>query len=78
MYTWDTTVYNFLRSHVQDGKTALYLACKNKHKAAAEALMEATKLAGALDHQVADNDDASLERVWCEECGQVVGGGGGR
>ena len=40
--------------------------------------MEATKLAGALDHQVADNDDASLGRVWCEECGQVVGGGGGR
>jgi len=54
------------------------LACENKHEAVAEELIQATKLAGALDHQVADNDDASLGRVWCEECGQVVGGGGGR
>ena len=29
------------------------LACENKHEAAAAELMEATKRAGALDHQVA-------------------------
>ena len=33
------------------GETALMLACENKHEAAAAELMEATKLAGALDHQ---------------------------
>ena len=42
-----------LHTHTQDGKTALYLACENSHKAAAAELMEATKLAGALDMQVA-------------------------
>ena len=67
-----------LHTHIQNGDTALILACENKHEAVAEELIQATKLAGALDHQVADNDDASLGRVWCEECGQVVGGGGGR
>ena len=40
-------------THVQDGCTALMLACKNKHEAAAAELMEATKRAGALDQQVA-------------------------
>ena len=35
----------------QDGNTALMLACKNKHEAAAAELMEATKRAGALDLQ---------------------------
>ena len=39
-------------AHVQDGKTALWLACANKHEGAAAELMEATKLAGALDLQV--------------------------
>ena len=37
------------------GKTALMLACANKHEAAAGELMEATKRAGALDRQA--NDD---------------------
>ena len=32
-----------------DGNTALMLACANKREAAAAELMEATKLAGALD-----------------------------
>ena len=32
-----------------EGFTALMMACKNKHEAAAAELMEATKLAGALD-----------------------------
>ena len=41
------------RTHVQYGKTALMVACENKHEAAAAELMEATKLAGALDLQVA-------------------------
>ena len=35
----------------QDGCTALILACENKHEVAAAELMEATKLAGALDLQ---------------------------
>ena len=35
-----------------EGFTALMMACKNKHEAAAAELMEATKLAGALDLQV--------------------------
>ena len=39
-------------THVQDGRTALLLACKYEHEAAAAELMEATKLAGALDLQV--------------------------
>ena len=42
----------FAHAHVQGGKTALWLACANKHEAAAAELMEATKLAGALDLQV--------------------------
>ena len=41
-----------LHTHVQDGSTALWLACYNKHESAAAELMEATKLAGALDQQV--------------------------
>ena len=40
-------------TRVQVGRTALYLACCNNHKAAAAELMEVTKLAGALDLQVA-------------------------
>ena len=40
-------------THVQEGYTALLLACENKHEAAAAELMEATKRAGALDQQVA-------------------------
>ena len=36
----------------QYGETALWLACANKQEAAAAELMEATKLAGALDLQV--------------------------
>ena len=39
-------------AHVQDGCTALWLACANKPEGAAAELMEATKLAGALDLQV--------------------------
>ena len=39
-------------AHVQDGCTALWLACAKKHEGAAAELMEATKLAGALDLQV--------------------------
>ena len=39
-------------AHVQRGCTALWLACANKHEGAAAELMEATKLAGALDLQV--------------------------
>ena len=39
-------------THVQYGCTALWLACANKHEGAAAELMEATKLAGALDLQV--------------------------
>jgi len=35
----------------KSGNTALMMACKNKHEAAAAELMEATKLAGALDLQ---------------------------
>ena len=42
-----------LHTHVQYGKNALCLACYGKHEAAAAELMEATKLAGALDLQVA-------------------------
>ena len=41
-----------LHTHVQDGCTALMLACYFKHEGAAAELMEATKLAGALDLQV--------------------------
>ena len=40
-------------THVQNGKTALRLAHDNGHEEAAAELMEATKLAGALDLQVA-------------------------
>ena len=36
----------------KDGYTALMLACRNQHEAAAAELMEATKRAGALDLQV--------------------------
>ena len=39
-------------THVQNGETALYTACYNKQEAAAAELMEATKLANALDLQV--------------------------
>ena len=39
-------------AHVQDGRTALWLACAKKHAGAAAELMEATNLAGALDLQV--------------------------
>ena len=39
-------------AHVQEGRTALWWACYNKHEGAAAELMEATKLAGALDLQV--------------------------
>ena len=42
----------FAHTHVQDGRTALWLACDNGHEAAAAELMEPTKLAGALDRQV--------------------------
>ena len=48
---------------MQRGCTALWLACKNKHEAAAAELMEATKLAGALDLQVAQADTQRLESV---------------
>ena len=42
----------FAHTHVQNGCTALWLACANQHEGAAAELMEATKLAGALDLQV--------------------------
>ena len=51
-------------AHVQDGCTALWLACENKHEAAAAEVMEATKLAGALDLQVAP-------KAWWGECARV-------
>ena len=54
----------FAHPHVQDGCTALWLACDNKHEAAAAELMEATKLAGALDLQVA-------HEAWWGECARV-------
>ena len=41
-----------LHTHVQNGQTALCLACWVRQEAAAAALMEATKLADALDLQV--------------------------
>jgi len=40
------------RTHVQDGKTALWLACENQHEAAAMELVEPTKDVGALNKQV--------------------------
>ena len=43
----------FAYIHVQYFNMALWLACFNKHEAAAAELMEATKRAGALDQQVA-------------------------
>ena len=39
-------------THVQDGKTALWLACENQHEAAAMELVEPTKDVGALNKQV--------------------------
>ena len=57
-------------THVQNGATALMLACENKHEAAAAKLMEATKLAGALDLQVALRRGGG--RVWCEGRGRAV------
>ena len=41
-----------LHTHEQLDFTALILACEGKHEAVAAELMEATKLVGALDHQV--------------------------
>ena len=41
-----------LHTHEQLDNTALILACEGKHEAVAAELMEATKLAGALDLQV--------------------------
>ena len=45
--------HSHAHTHVQLGNTALILACKNKHEAAAAELMEATKRANALNKQVA-------------------------
>ena len=42
----------------EDGCTALMLACSNKHEAAAAVLVEATKLAGALDLTGRDGNTA--------------------
>ena len=41
-----------LHTYVQLDRTALYMACDGGHEEAAAELMEATKLAGALDVQV--------------------------
>ena len=41
-----------LHTHVQLDRTALYMACDGGHEEAAAELMEATKLAGALNSQV--------------------------
>ena len=41
-----------IHTHVQDGCTALWLACENQHEAAALELVEPTKQAGALNKQV--------------------------
>ena len=57
-------------THMQDGMTALMLACEQENEAAALVLMEATQKAGALDVQV-----NVVWSVWCEGCGQVVGAG---
>ena len=43
----------FAYIHIQYFNMALWLACFNKHEAAAAELMEATKRAGAMDRQVA-------------------------
>jgi len=53
--TVDTNVY------AQDGGTALSWACAYEHEAAAAELMEATKLGGALDLQVA-------HETWLQRC----------
>ena len=49
-------------AHVQYGCTALWLACANKHEGAAAELMEATKLAGALDLQDDGVQPSACER----------------
>ena len=49
-------------SHVQNGRTALILACRNKHESAASELIEPTRRAGALDLQVA-------HEAWFGGCG---------
>ena len=58
-------------AHVQDGCTALWLACVNKHEGAAAELIEATKLAGALDNVVGDDGFSALlwAELWAEEHG---------
>ena len=47
----------------QFGKTALMLACEEKHEAAAAELMEATKRAGALDLQGRQYKRSALHRA---------------
>ena len=58
-------------THMQNGMTALMLACYEEKEAAALLLMEATQKAGALDVQV--------NVVWsvCWEGGWAGGGGSG-
>jgi len=69
----DTCTHSCMRAytHMQDGMTALMLACAIKNEAAALLLMEATQKAGALDVQV--------NVVWsvCWEGGWAGGGGRG-
>ena len=50
----DTCTHSCMRAytHMQDGMTALMVACAIKNEAAALLLMEATQKAGALDVQV--------------------------
>ena len=71
----DTCTHSCMRAytHMQDGMTALMLACAIKNEAAALLLMEATQKAGALDVQV-----NVVWSVWCEGCEHVVGAGAGK
>ena len=45
-------LYTYTHTHVQHGRTILWLACEKKDETVAAALMEETKRAGALDLQV--------------------------
>ena len=70
-----------LHTRVQTGYTALMLACENKREAAMVEIIRVTKLAGALDLQVAF--EARLRAcvvrgVWSRSRGRVGGGKAGR
>ena len=72
----DTCTHSCMRAytHMQDGMTALMLACATKNEAAALLLMEATQKAGALDVQV----NVCWEGGWAGGGGRGGEGGRGR